>query len=54
VQVHVTKKPGEREWEYRLLALDVPGQQRVYLENADASVIGMKRGQGKMFGVRWN
>lgn len=53
VQVHVTKKPGEKEWEYRLLALDVPGRQRYYLENADAGLLSQRK-QGKMFGVRWN
>ncbi|KAF2774396.1 import inner membrane translocase subunit tim-21, mitochondrial [Teratosphaeria nubilosa] len=54
VQVHVVRRPGEHEWEYRLLALDVLGQQRHYLENADASLVGARRGMGKMFGVKWN
>ena len=54
VQVHVARRPGEREWEWRLLALDVPGHQRVEVENRDASLFGGKREMGKMFGVRWN
>ncbi|KAK5119602.1 hypothetical protein LTR85_007431 [Meristemomyces frigidus] len=53
VQVHVAKRPDEKEWEYRLLALDVPGKQRYYLENADAGLLSQRK-QGKMFGVRWN
>jgi mitochondrial import inner membrane translocase subunit TIM21 len=54
VQVHVTRTPGHKGWEYRLLALDVPGHERHYLENADASLMGAKRSVGKMFGVSWN
>ncbi|KAH9845107.1 mitochondrial import inner membrane translocase subunit tim21-like, partial [Teratosphaeria destructans] len=54
VRVHVVRRPGEHEWEYRMLALDVPGQQRHYLENAEASLLGAKRGVGKMFGLNWN
>lgn len=52
VNVHMTRRPGEKDFEYRMLALDVPGQQRLYLENADGKVD--QRKQGKMFGVRWN
>ncbi|RMY95574.1 hypothetical protein D0862_08735 [Hortaea werneckii] len=54
VHVHVARRPNEKEWEYRLLALDVAGHQRVELENKDASLFGSKQGMGKMFGVRWN
>lgn len=52
VNVHMSRRPGEKDFEYRLLALDVPGKQRHYLENADAKLD--QRRQGKMFGVRWN
>lgn len=52
VNVHMSRGPKEKEFEYRLLALDVPGKQRLYLENADAKID--QRRQGKMFGVRWN
>lgn len=51
VNLHMTRREGE-EFQYRLLALDVPGHQRYYLENAD-SLLGSRK-QGKMFGVRWN
>jgi len=53
VHLHMTRGPGEKDFEYRMLALDVPGQQRHYLENADAAKLD-QRMQGKMFGVRWN
>ncbi|KAF2395711.1 inner membrane translocase subunit tim21 [Trichodelitschia bisporula] len=49
-QVHLTKRKGDDEWEYRLLALDVEGHQRIYLENSDAK---FDKRSGKMFGVRW-
>jgi import inner membrane translocase subunit TIM21 len=51
VVLHMTRRPGE-QFEYRLLALDVPGHKRHYLENADG-IFGQRK-QGKMFGVRWN
>ena len=53
VNVHMTRRPGEKDFEYRMLALDVPGRQRCYLENADAAKLDQRK-QGKMFGVRWN
>lgn len=53
VQVHMTRLPGQKDFEYRMLALDVPGQQRLYLENADGKLLDQRK-QGKMFGVRWN
>ena len=53
VNLHMTKGPGEKNFEYRMLALDVPGKQRFYLENADEKKLDQRK-QGKMFGVRWN
>lgn len=53
VNLHMTKKVGDKEFEYRFLALDVPGNQRHYLENADGHSLDL-RSQGKMFGVRWS
>lgn len=50
VQLHMVQKEGE--WEYQLLALDVPGHQRIYLENADAGKMDTRK-DGKMFGVKW-
>lgn len=54
VQLHMTKPPGQKDFEYRMLALDVPGHQRHYLENADGASSGLKAAGGKLFGVRWN
>lgn len=51
VNLHMTRRPGE-DFEYQMLALDVPGQQRYYLENASA--MKDQRKLGKMFGVNWN
>lgn len=52
VNLHMTRKEDEKEFRYQYLALDVPGQDRVWLENADKGKLD-KRSQGKMFGVRW-
>lgn len=53
VQVHMSRLPGQSDFEYRMLGLDVPGHQRYYLENADGKLLDQRK-QGKMFGVRWN
>ncbi|KAK0308970.1 mitochondrial import inner membrane translocase subunit tim21 [Friedmanniomyces endolithicus] len=53
VNLHMTRLPGQKEYEYRVLALDVPGKQRVFLENRDGERLDQRK-QGKMFGVRWN
>jgi mitochondrial import inner membrane translocase subunit TIM21 len=53
VNLHMTRRPGEKEFEYYMLALDVPGRQRYYLENAEGNKMD-QRSQGRMFGVRWN
>lgn len=53
VQVQMKRAPGEKEFVYEMLALDVPGQKRCYLEGGDKLLGGERKG-GKMFGVRWN
>lgn len=53
VQVVMRKGPGEKEFQYQTLALDVPGQKRVYLEGGEKVMGGASKG-GRMFGVRWN
>jgi len=52
VNVHMTRKKSESDFQYYLLALDVPGHERIFLENAEKGKLD-KRSQGKMFGVRW-
>lgn len=53
VQVQMKKAPEEKEFQYEMLALDVPGQKRYYLEGGEGLLGGSRKG-GKMFGVRWN
>jgi len=52
VNVHMTKGKDDRDFRYQKLVLDVPGKDRVFLENADKGKLD-KRASGKMFGVRW-
>ncbi|KAF2161988.1 hypothetical protein M409DRAFT_69486 [Zasmidium cellare ATCC 36951] len=52
VNLHMSRREGE-EFEYEMLALDVPGQPRYYLENANSKKLD-QRNKGRMFGVRWN
>lgn len=51
VNIHMTKRSDEDELTYKTLSLSVPGEQTIYLENADAA--SPKRALGKMFGVQW-
>ncbi|DAA79039.1 TPA_exp: hypothetical protein A8136_2824 [Trichophyton benhamiae CBS 112371] len=49
VLVHLVKMAGQSDFEYHLLALDVKGHRRVYLENAGAG----KKSGSKIFGIQW-
>ncbi|KAL8678899.1 MAG: hypothetical protein Q9186_004793 [Xanthomendoza sp. 1 TL-2023] len=52
VNLHTFKGPGQSEWQYRYLAVDVNGQPRIYLENSDAT----PRKQNSSFnflGMQW-
>ena len=51
VNIHMTKKPSDMEFEYRILALDVQGHERLYVENTDDK--GPRQGGVKMLGVKW-
>ncbi|KAI9742907.1 MAG: mitochondrial import inner membrane translocase subunit tim21 [Claussenomyces sp. TS43310] len=53
VNLHMSKRPSQSEFEYKYLALDVKGHQRIYLENADATANSLGRGKTKLFGVQW-
>ncbi|KAL8861319.1 MAG: hypothetical protein Q9178_002191 [Gyalolechia marmorata] len=37
VNLHTFKWPGQSDWQYKYLTLDVKGQPRIYLENTDAT-----------------
>lgn len=52
VFLHMVKGPGDQHYQYRLLALDVPGHARIYLENADGDEKKKKPGF-RMLGVQW-
>jgi import inner membrane translocase subunit TIM21 len=51
--MHMVKPPSENEFIYKYLALDVPGHQRIYLENADAKPDSPAKSKTKFFGVSW-
>lgn len=51
MNVHMTKKPSEDEFNYNVLSLDIKGHERVYVENMDDK--GPSKGGVKMFGVKW-
>ncbi|KAK3939778.1 import inner membrane translocase subunit tim-21 [Diplogelasinospora grovesii] len=58
VNMHLIKRRGGDEFEYKYFFVDVKGHQRIYLENADASSSKggseQKAGGGfKLFGVKW-
>ena len=55
VGMHLVKRAGQTEHEYKYFFVDVRGHPRIYLENADAS--RAKEGESKgfrMFGVKWS
>ncbi len=52
--MHLVKRPGHGEHEYKYFFVDVRGHERIYLENADASRAKEGENKGfKMFGVKW-
>ncbi|KAF2662696.1 TIM21-domain-containing protein, partial [Lophiostoma macrostomum CBS 122681] len=51
VHVHLSKRPSQSDFEYVMLAVDVKGHQRVWLENADEKK--NSRVAPKIFGARW-
>ncbi|KAH6632660.1 TIM21-domain-containing protein [Chaetomium tenue] len=54
VNMHLIKRVGQGEYEYKYFFLDIRGHQRIYLENADTSRAKDGEGKGfKMFGVKW-
>ncbi|KAI1177441.1 import inner membrane translocase subunit tim-21 [Nemania sp. FL0916] len=54
VNLHLVKRAGHNEYEYKYLCVDVKGHQRIYLENADAKVSGGDSKKFRLFGVNWN
>ncbi|KAI1434545.1 import inner membrane translocase subunit tim-21, mitochondrial [Xylaria sp. CBS 124048] len=54
VNVHLVKRAGHHEFEYRYLFLDVKGHNRIYLENADAKTPSGSPKKLKLFGINLN
>ncbi|TLD36483.1 TIM21-domain-containing protein [Venturia nashicola] len=52
VRVHLIRPKERGEWEYKVLALDVPGHERVWLENMGWK-FGVDKKSGTMFGIKW-
>lgn len=50
--LHMVKRRGESDYEYKYLFLDVKGHGRVYLENAESKPSTGKK-QLSLFGVKW-
>lgn len=53
VSMHMIKRQTDSEFTYKYLALDVKGQQRIYLENADTVPDSPAKNKTKLFGVSW-
>ncbi|KAI0203764.1 TIM21-domain-containing protein [Astrocystis sublimbata] len=52
VHVHLVKRAGHSEFEYKYLFVDVKGHQRIYLENADEKALADHK-KFRLFGVNW-
>ena len=54
VNVHLTKRAGTSDFEYKHLYIDVPGHSRIYLEDASSKSPNGDGTKYKLFGVSWN
>ncbi|KAI1381926.1 import inner membrane translocase subunit tim-21, mitochondrial [Hypoxylon crocopeplum] len=54
VNVHLTKRAGHGDFEYKYFFVDIKGHPRIFLENADAKSSGEESKKFKLFGVSWN
>ncbi|CAM1511526.1 Fc.00g090390.m01.CDS01 [Cosmosporella sp. VM-42] len=52
-QLHMVRYRGQNDFEYKYLFVDVPGHDRVYLENAETSSSKQGKKQLSFFGVKW-
>lgn len=50
-QLHMIKRRGESDYEYKYLFVDAKGHERVYLENAETGRKGKK--EINFFGIKW-
>lgn len=53
--IHLIRYAGRSGHEYKYFYVDIKGQQRIYLENADAisNEDGGRKGT-KLFGIKWS
>ncbi len=51
-QMHMVKRRGESDYEYKYLFIDIKGHDRIYLENAEDKTTSGKK-QLSFFGVKW-
>lgn len=54
VNVHLAKRAGHDDFEYKYFFVDVKGHPRIYLENADTKPSSGEGKKFKLFGVSWN
>ncbi|CAJ2512355.1 Uu.00g053700.m01.CDS01 [Anthostomella pinea] len=54
VNVHLVKRAGHHDFEYKYFFVDVKGHPRIYLENADAQSSSGDSNKFKLFGVSWS
>lgn len=50
--MHMVKRRGESDYEYKYLFIDIKGHDRIYLENAEDKTTSGKK-QLSFFGVKW-
>ncbi|KAI1004378.1 hypothetical protein K3495_g3833 [Podosphaera aphanis] len=53
VSLHMTRRPSEKKFVYEYLTLSVPGNHKIYLENAGHENSGSRK-KFRLFGVNWN
>ncbi|KAN0086365.1 TIM21 domain containing protein [Elaphomyces granulatus] len=53
VSLHMVRAPDQNAMQYQLLALDVKGHPRIYLENAHDDTMNGKKPSLKIFGIQW-
>ncbi|ATY65059.1 import inner membrane translocase subunit tim-21 [Cordyceps militaris] len=53
-QVHMVKPPGQSDYEYKYLFVDIKGHGRIYLENSDAKRSDSGKKSFTLFGVKWD
>lgn len=53
VYLHMIRPAGHSDYDYKYLYLDVSGQQRIWLENADTDPKNPNRAKVKFLGINW-